>query len=80
MEKKFRVTHQFNYSVDNLISKANKHVALRLRLDSMALRMLMSATVLSAFISEILQTALNVKGLPHLHVPVSFHIRLQVYI
>ena len=32
-------------SVDNLISKANKHVALRLRLDSMALRMLMSATV-----------------------------------
>ena len=31
-----------------------------------------------AFISEILQTALNVKGYPHL--PVSFHRRLQVYI
>ena len=29
-------------------------------------------------ISEILQTALNVKGYPHL--PVSLHCRLQVYI
>ena len=33
---------------------------------------------LGAFISEILQTALNVRGYPHL--PVSFHRRLQVYI
>ena len=30
MEKRFRVTHQFNYSVvHNLIGKVNKHVALR---------------------------------------------------
>ena len=57
--------------VHNLICKVNKHVALLLRLDSVAVRMLLSAT-------EILQTALNVKGYPHL--PVSFHHRLQVYI
>lgn len=38
-------THQFNYSVvHNLIHKVNKHVVLRMRLDSMALRMLLSAT------------------------------------
>ncbi len=47
MEKRLRVTHQFNYSVvHNLIGKVNKQVALRLQLDSMALRMLLSATVL----------------------------------
>ena len=47
MEKKFRVTHQFNYSVVyNLICKVNKHVALRLRLDSMALCLLLLVTVL----------------------------------
>ena len=47
MEKRFRVTHQFNYSVvHSLICKVNKHAALRLRLDSMALRMLLLAAVL----------------------------------
>ena len=73
MQIRFRVTHQFNYSVvHNLICKVNKHVALRLRLDSMALRMLLLATVLEvSFISAILRTALNVKG--YLHLPVSFH-------
>ena len=60
------VTHQ---KVINLIGKGNKHLALRLQLDSMALRLLLSATVLEvsllikiAFISAILQTALDVKG------------------
>ena len=44
---RFRVTHQFNYSVvHNLICKVNKKLALRLRLDPMALRVLLSATVL----------------------------------
>ena len=39
--------HQFNHSVvHNLICKVNKHVALWLRLDSMALSMLLSVTVL----------------------------------
>ena len=63
------VIHQ-NYSVvHNLIGKVNKHVVLQL--DSMALRMLLSATVLEVSISAILQTPLNIKGYPHL--PVSFH-------
>ena len=48
MGKRFHVTH----IVHNLICKVNKHIALRLQLDSMALRMLLSATVLEgAFIS-----------------------------
>ena len=37
-----------------------------------------SKELLFSFISAILQTALNIKGYPHL--PVSFHRRLQVYI
>ena len=66
--------------VHNLMCKVNKHIALRLRLHSMALRMLLSATVLEylylgAFISAILQTTLKVKGYPHLLI--SFHHRLQ---
>ena len=40
-------THQFSYGVvHNLICKVNKNLALQLRLDPMALRMLLSATVL----------------------------------
>ena len=47
MEKQFHVTHQFNYDVvQNLICKVNKHVVLRLRLDSMVLHVLLLATVL----------------------------------
>ena len=47
MQIRFRVTHQFNYSVvHNLICKVNKHVALRLQLDYMALPVPLSATVL----------------------------------
>ena len=47
MEKRFCVTHQFNHSVvHNLICKVNKHVALWLQLDSMALCVLLSATIL----------------------------------
>ena len=47
MEKRFCVTHQFNYSVvHNLTYKVNKHVALRLWLDSMVPCVLLSATVL----------------------------------
>ena len=47
MEKRFQVAHQFKYSVvHNLIGKVNKHVKLWLQLDSMVLRMLLSATVL----------------------------------
>ena len=47
LKSSFRVTHQFNYSVvHNLICKVNKKLALRLRLDPMMLRVLLSATVL----------------------------------
>ena len=49
MEKNFRVNMltSFNYSgVHNLICKVNKNLVLRLRLDFMALRVLLSATVL----------------------------------
>ena len=58
-----------NYSVGhNLICKVNKNLALRLRLDSTALRVLLLATVLEVlvdFISAILQTALKyVKDYP----------------
>ena len=75
----------YTSKVHNLKGKVNKHLAFLLRLDSMSLRLLLSATVQEvslliklAFISAILQTVLNVKG--YLHLPVSFHRRLQVYI
>ena len=78
MEKWFRVTHQFNYysSQSDMQSKQTRCASTAARLHGGEASVLLSTV--QSFISEILQTALNVKGYPHL--PVSFHRRLQVYI
>ena len=55
MEKRFRVTHQKVY---NLIGKVNKHVVLRLRLDSMALRFHSAGTGTLATQATVLEVSL----------------------